>query len=58
MARRRPGDSPLCEPLMVKSLMHICVIRPQWVYKPLSVQGKYYREITAHDFLLRYHSTL
>ena len=27
----QPGDKPLSEPMMVSSLTHICVIRPQWV---------------------------
>ena len=31
MAWRRPGNKPLSEPMMVSLLMHICVIRPQWV---------------------------
>ena len=31
MAWRRPGDKPLSEPMMVSSLMHICVTGPQWV---------------------------
>ena len=31
MAWRRPGDKPLTEPMMVRSLTHICVTRPQWV---------------------------
>ena len=31
MAWRRPGDKPLCESKLVKSLTHICVTRPQWV---------------------------
>ena len=31
MAWRSPGDNPLSEPLMVSLLMHICVMRPQWV---------------------------
>ena len=34
MAWRRPGDKPLSEPMMLISLTHICVTRPQWV-KPL-----------------------
>ena len=34
MAWRRPGDKPLSEPMLVRSLTHICVTRPQWV-KPL-----------------------
>ena len=29
MARRRPGDKPLSEPMMVSLLTHICVTRPQ-----------------------------
>ena len=31
MAWRRPGDKPLSELMMVSLLMHIWVIRPQWV---------------------------
>ena len=31
MAWRRPGDRPLSEPMMVRSLTHIYVTRPQWV---------------------------
>ena len=30
-ARRRPGDKPLSEPMMVRLPTHICVTRPQWV---------------------------
>ena len=30
MARRRPGNKPLSEPMMVSLLMHICITRPQW----------------------------
>ena len=26
-----PGNKPLCEPMMVSLLTHICVTRPQWV---------------------------
>ena len=29
--RRRPGDKPLSEPMMVSLLTHICVTQPQWV---------------------------
>ena len=35
MAWHRPGDKPLSEPMMISSLMHICVTRPQWVKKIL-----------------------
>ena len=31
MAWRRPGDKPLSEPMMIISMTHICVTRPQWV---------------------------
>ena len=31
MAWHRSGAKPLSEPMMVNSLTHICVIRPQWV---------------------------
>ena len=31
MAWRRPDDKPLSEPMLVRSLTHICVTRPQWV---------------------------
>ena len=31
MAWRRPGNKPLSEPMMVSSLTHICITRPQWV---------------------------
>ena len=30
MARRRPGDKPLSETMLVSLLTHICVTRPQW----------------------------
>ena len=30
MARRRPGDKPLSEPMMASLTTHICVTRPQW----------------------------
>ena len=33
MAWGRPGDKPLSEPMLVRSLTHICVTRPQWVNK-------------------------
>ena len=31
MAWHRPGDKPLSEPMLVGSMTHICVTRPQWV---------------------------
>ena len=31
MGRRRPGDKPLSEPMLVSLPTHICVIRPQWI---------------------------
>ena len=38
MAWRRPGDKPLTEPMVVKSLTHICVTRPQWVKRIMAVE--------------------
>ena len=35
MAWRRPGDKTLSEPMLVRSLTHICVTRPQWVNIPV-----------------------
>ena len=35
MPRRRPGDKPLSEPMMVILLTHIRVARPQWVNRPI-----------------------
>ena len=31
MTRRRPGDKPLSEPMLVSLLTHTCVTRPCWV---------------------------
>ena len=31
MAWHRSGTKPLSEPMIVRSLMHICIARPQWV---------------------------
>ena len=31
MAWRRPGDTPLSEPMLVSLPTHLCVTRPQWV---------------------------
>ena len=41
MAWCRAGDKPLSEPIMFRSLTHICVTRPQWV--------------TKHVFIIHYH---
>ena len=38
MAWCRPGDKPLTEPMVVKSLTHICVTRPQWVKMIMAVE--------------------
>ena len=45
MAWRRPGDKSLFEPMMIISLTHICVTRPQWVNprlakRPLKTNGR------------------
>ena len=34
---RRSGDKPLSEPVMVSSLTHICVTRPQWVNRAVYI---------------------
>ena len=34
MARHRPGDKPLSEPMMVSLLRNISVTRPQWIQRP------------------------
>ena len=41
MAWRRPGDKPLCEPMMVYLLTHICITRPQWVNVYVIAQRDY-----------------
>ena len=45
MAWRRPGDKPLSEPMMVSSLTHICVTRPQWV----KITCKYSKLFIVHE---------
>ena len=42
MGWRRPGDKPLFEPMMVKSLTHICVTRPRWVHRNSAIRGAIY----------------
>ena len=45
MAWRRPGDKPVSEPMLVKSLTHIWVNRPQWVKnQPVPPHKKTYRQ--------------
>ena len=39
MTWHRSGDKPLSETMMVRSLTHICVTRPQWVNKDLHTNG-------------------
>ena len=38
MDRRRPGDKPLSQPMMVNLRTHICVTRPQWVNLRAAIQ--------------------
>ena len=54
MARRRSGDKPLSEPMMVSLLTHICVTRPQWVNSWLSGRTEW-SNFQAHFNELRYH---
>ena len=51
MAWRRPGDKPLSEPMMVSSLTHICVTRPQWVEENQHLKSKLVQNnmINTHD---------
>ena len=42
MAWRRPGDKPLSEPMLVRSLTHLCIAQPQWV-KHVLVYLQYYK---------------
>ena len=44
-ARRRPGDTPLSEPMLVFVPTHICVTRPQWVNHSSSVITKFWYHI-------------
>ena len=64
MAWRRPGDKPLSEPMMVSSLTHICVTRPQWVklvdellksFKPLWSWHNYHSRKFISTFRLQNH---
>ena len=52
MARHRTGDRPLSEPMMVRSLTHICVTRPQWVIDLTHVRQNYFcsaSEVALND---------
>ena len=48
MAWRRPGDKPLSEPMMVRSLTHICVTRPQWVKSSSFIEVFFHFEININ----------
>ena len=50
MAWRRPGDEPLSEPMLVSSLTHICVTRPQWV-KAVCRSLEWVRLYIVHRFM-------
>ena len=55
MAWRRPGDKPLSEPMMVNSLTHICVTRPQWVnVKHIKSVPLHHDNATWHNNLVLY----
>ena len=47
MAWRRAGDKPLSELMLVRSLTHICVTRPQWVKK--IIVSAFYVCLDIHD---------
>ena len=52
IARHRPGDKPLSEPMMVSLMTHIRVTRPQWV------NGDIYFQQTNHTPYSLYESWL
>ena len=49
MARRRPGDKPLSEPMMASLLTYICVTRPQWFM--------YHHDVDIHISYLTWYFT-
>ena len=49
MAWRRPGDKPLSEPMLVWSLTHICITRPQWVKDPKEINGSDLIKLGEHS---------
>ena len=53
MAWRRPGDKPLSEPMMVGSLTHKCVTRPQWAkWEIFELMLRIRFSLAAHYFQL------
>ena len=48
MAWRRPGDKPLSESMLVRSLTHICLTRHQWVKRLTTslVEWQHFRQST------------
>ena len=50
MAWRRPGDKPLSEPMMVSSLTHICVTRPQLVKTAWQLSNYFLRHPFLDDY--------
>ena len=49
MAWRRSGDKPLSEPMMVSSLTHICITRPQWVKGSVYLSLKWVWKLLIQD---------
>ena len=45
MAWRRPGDKPLSEPMMVSSLTHVCVTRPEWYTWSSKIECQFLKKI-------------
>ena len=56
MAWRRPGDKPLSEPMMVRSLTHICVTRPQWVNARLWYSSVFKSQFSGAHFDDKFHT--
>ena len=56
MAWCRPGNKPLSEPMLVRSLTHICVTQPQWVKELDVIVHKNYFPCTCITLLNFGHS--
>ena len=53
MAWRRLGEKPLSGPMMVRSPMHICITRPQWVKRHQYLTNQSHRFENLWDLMIR-----
>ena len=58
MAWCGPGDKPLSEPMMVSSLTHICVTRPQWVNQFFPTPYLYHELFHDYSYKIYQHINL